>query len=351
MSTNGPSGEFAVAMPRHMPCLSSLSACRALPRNRGCSGRLRAGHVRRPEVLSLRCPVRPLRKRVAEHVPVNEVGRARELDVDPMAVSLGLGRIAVIIAVGRADDRRIGEVRIENRIGIGRRASRTRRGRNMREADSSAATDQQVTCASQLHHKLSVERCGSAKSAAIGGRSERGGAGVGSRIVIRRFCSARQPALLSRAAPPTRPSCRSSRENFPDAFVLPHGSEFIAYSTNDGPNVPVAVSRDLVHWSFVGDPATDKQRDALPQLGTLGEGRASPGRRRCFSSATSICFITPRATVGRTRSASAWQWRRTRLALRRQQSRADRLPDRAWRKHRRRCVPGCGRQALSLLQE
>lgn len=58
------------------------------------------------------------------------------------------------------------------------------------------------------------------------------------------------------------------RQNFPDAFVLPHGSEFIAYSTNDGPNVPVARSTDLVHWTFVGDPATGKERDALPMLGS-----------------------------------------------------------------------------------
>lgn len=57
------------------------------------------------------------------------------------------------------------------------------------------------------------------------------------------------------------------RANFPDAFVLPHGSEFIAYSTNDGPNVPMARSVDLVHWTFVGDPATGRERDALPTLG------------------------------------------------------------------------------------
>ena len=56
-------------------------------------------------------------------------------------------------------------------------------------------------------------------------------------------------------------------QNFPDAFVLPHGAEFIAYSTNDGPNVPLAISRDLVHWSFAPDAATGKQRDALPRLG------------------------------------------------------------------------------------
>jgi beta-xylosidase len=55
-------------------------------------------------------------------------------------------------------------------------------------------------------------------------------------------------------------------ENFPDPFVIRHGSEFIAYATNDGPNVPMATSRDLVHWSFVSD-ATGARRDALPTLG------------------------------------------------------------------------------------
>jgi beta-xylosidase len=57
------------------------------------------------------------------------------------------------------------------------------------------------------------------------------------------------------------------RENFPDASVLQHGSRFIAYSTNDGPNVPMATSNDLVHWTFVGD-SNGKKRDALPRLGS-----------------------------------------------------------------------------------
>lgn len=57
-------------------------------------------------------------------------------------------------------------------------------------------------------------------------------------------------------------------ENFPDAFVLPQGARFIAYSTNDGPNVPVATSTDLVHWSFATDPRTDRRIDALPALGS-----------------------------------------------------------------------------------
>lgn len=58
------------------------------------------------------------------------------------------------------------------------------------------------------------------------------------------------------------------KQNFPDPFVLLHKGRFIAYSTNDGPNVPMATSTDLVHWTFVGDPATGKRRDALPSLGS-----------------------------------------------------------------------------------
>ena len=57
-------------------------------------------------------------------------------------------------------------------------------------------------------------------------------------------------------------------EDFPDAFVLPHGAQFVAYATNNGPNVPIATSRDLVHWSFATDPATGLRRDALPKLGS-----------------------------------------------------------------------------------
>ena len=75
-------------------------------------------------------------------------------------------------------------------------------------------------------------------------------------------------ALACAAASPTDPSfVPVFKENFPDAFVFPNGSQFIAYSTNDGPNVPMAISNDLVHWSFVGD-AEGKRRDALPRLGT-----------------------------------------------------------------------------------
>jgi beta-xylosidase len=58
------------------------------------------------------------------------------------------------------------------------------------------------------------------------------------------------------------------QEDFADPFVLPTPSGFIAYSTNRGLNLPMATSRDLVHWEFVRDPADPKKlRDGMPQLG------------------------------------------------------------------------------------
>jgi beta-xylosidase len=76
-------------------------------------------------------------------------------------------------------------------------------------------------------------------------------------------------ALCIAAAPSDEPSfVPVFKADFPDAFVLLNGSRFIAYSTNNGPNVPIATSTDLVHWTFVGDPATGKQRDAMPTLGS-----------------------------------------------------------------------------------
>lgn len=79
--------------------------------------------------------------------------------------------------------------------------------------------------------------------------------------------------LCLAAAAPSGPSfVPVFKTNFPDAFVLLQGSRFIAYSTNDGPNVPMATSTDLVHWSFVAD-SNGNRRDALPTLGSW----AKPG--------------------------------------------------------------------------
>jgi beta-xylosidase len=56
------------------------------------------------------------------------------------------------------------------------------------------------------------------------------------------------------------------QQNFPDAFVMAEGNgSFIAYATNDGENVPMAVSRDLVSWTVVRG-ADGKKADAMPTL-------------------------------------------------------------------------------------
>ena len=75
--------------------------------------------------------------------------------------------------------------------------------------------------------------------------------------------------LLGVAAAAAEPSfVPVLRDNFPDPFVLEHKGEFIAYSTNDGANVPVATSRDLVSWRILADPANPgKKYDAFPALG------------------------------------------------------------------------------------
>ena len=56
------------------------------------------------------------------------------------------------------------------------------------------------------------------------------------------------------------------RENFPDAFVMEEApGSFIAYATNSGENVPMAVSRDLINWTVLKDP-DGTRADAMPTL-------------------------------------------------------------------------------------
>ena len=93
---------------------------------------------------------------------------------------------------------------------------------------------------------------------------------MASRAIFGRLLIAASTLLCIGAADPS--FVPVFKEDFPDAFVLPHGSEFIAYATNNGPNVPIAVSRDLVHWSFTANSAGQKL-DAMPRLGSW----AKPG--------------------------------------------------------------------------
>lgn len=61
------------------------------------------------------------------------------------------------------------------------------------------------------------------------------------------------------------------RDNFPDPHIVLHQGQFIAYSTNDGPNLPMLTSRDLVHWSPVTS-ADGRRADGMPQLASWAKG-------------------------------------------------------------------------------
>ena len=56
--------------------------------------------------------------------------------------------------------------------------------------------------------------------------------------------------------------------NFPDPFVMAAKGGFIAYSTNDGLNLPMAESKDLIHWAPVMDPT--RPGKPLPREQTAG---------------------------------------------------------------------------------
>lgn len=76
------------------------------------------------------------------------------------------------------------------------------------------------------------------------------------------------------------------RENFPDAFVMPEGNgSYIAYATNSGENVPMAVSRDLVNWTILRDSG-GRKADAMPTL--------APWVKPGFTWAPEVMKIGPR---------------------------------------------------------
>ena len=93
---------------------------------------------------------------------------------------------------------------------------------------------------------------------------------------LRNAAAAGLIALAPLAAAAAEPSfVPVFEENFPDPHVVLHDGRFIAYSTNDGVNLPMAVSPDLVHWSYLMDPANPRKRlDGMPVLAPWAkEGR------------------------------------------------------------------------------
>jgi beta-xylosidase len=75
-------------------------------------------------------------------------------------------------------------------------------------------------------------------------------------------------AVLSAGAASAEPSfVPIFTDNFPDPHVIEHQGEYIAYSTNDGINLPMLTSRDLVYWTRV--MRTDDPRKGLDGMPTL----------------------------------------------------------------------------------
>lgn len=82
------------------------------------------------------------------------------------------------------------------------------------------------------------------------------------RSLIIAACVAASPALS--AEPSFVPVYQA---NFPDPDVLLVDGGFVAYATNDGINLPMATSKDLVSWIAVMDPAKPGKRlDGMPVL-------------------------------------------------------------------------------------
>ena len=75
-------------------------------------------------------------------------------------------------------------------------------------------------------------------------------------------------ALTAQASAPLTPNFEPVlATDFPDPFILRHGSEFLGYATNaqnDQANVQMARSINLVSWALIKDG--DKLHDAMPQL-------------------------------------------------------------------------------------
>ena len=89
-----------------------------------------------------------------------------------------------------------------------------------------------------------------------------------------RIAAAASTALVGTAA--AAPSFVPVLEaNFPDPHVLLADGAFIGYATNDGINLPMATSKDLVYWSPVMNPAQPTRRlDGMPVLASWAkEGR------------------------------------------------------------------------------
>jgi len=75
-------------------------------------------------------------------------------------------------------------------------------------------------------------------------------------------------AAPARTPPPVKPLVPIFTTDFPDPFVLPHETGYLAYATNPSglrANVQMATSTNLIDWALLRD-ADGKLHDAMPRL-------------------------------------------------------------------------------------
>ena len=89
--------------------------------------------------------------------------------------------------------------------------------------------------------------------------------------------------------------------NFPDPYVMWANGEFIGYATTDGNTLPMATSKDLVHWNPVMDPAQPGKRlDGMPVLASWAkEGRTWAPEVQRIGANYVLYYTAANRTLGR----------------------------------------------------
>ena len=168
---------------------------------------------------------------------------------------------------------------------------------------------------------------------------------------LRRLIAFALAGLSAAAAAPSRRSSRSTATISPIRSSSCNGGEFIAYATNDGINLPMLVSRDLVNWSQVKDPATGEARRRHAGARAVGRGRPNLGARG-DEGRRQVAALLHRPSRQAEGPVPRSRGRRPAPRGRSATSRPSRwCANRPGRHDRRQPVPRFRRQALSLLQE
>ncbi|HEX2763265.1 MAG TPA: glycoside hydrolase family 43 protein [Allosphingosinicella sp.] len=84
------------------------------------------------------------------------------------------------------------------------------------------------------------------------------------RLALAGLAAAFAPSAIAAAAEPL--FVPVFEQDFADPFVVLNNGEFTAYATNRGINLPMATSKDLIHWDYVRD-SSGKLVDGMPELG------------------------------------------------------------------------------------